>query len=37
MVAQLATKASRALRAYNETNATVFVSHIIAPRHMIDS
>ena len=37
MVAQLATKASETLHAYTETNPIVFILHVIAPRHMIDS
>ena len=36
-VAQLATKASQTLHAYTETNPIIFISHIIAPRHTIDS
>ena len=32
-----ATNASQTLYAYIETNPIVFISHNIAPRHMIDS
>ena len=36
-VAQLTSEATQSLHAYTETNMILFISHIIAPRHMIDS